>query len=260
MSPADDRRPLDLGVPAASAPHAADPERPGDEPHRLTGLQARLNWLRAGVLGANDGIISTAGVVVGVAAATPERTAVLVAGVASLVAGAVSMALGEYVSVSSQRDTERALIAQERRELQEDPEGELAELAEIYRAKGLSEATAQKVAEELTERDAVAAHVEAELGLDPDERTNPWHAALASAVAFTVGAFLPLLAVVLAPAPVRIPVTFVGVVVALAVTGTVSARLGGAHRLRAVVRLILGGALAMGITFGIGALLGATVV
>ncbi|MBX9244250.1 VIT family protein [Actinotalea ferrariae] len=232
---------------------------PADEPH-TNGLQARLNWLRAGVLGANDGIISTAGVVVGVAAATAHAQSILVAGVASLVAGAVSMALGEYVSVSSQRDTERALIALERRELAEDPEGELLELAEIYEAKGLSPATARQVAIELTADDALAAHVEAELGLDPDERTNPWHAALASAVAFTVGALLPLIAVVLAPPAVRIPVTFAAVVVALALTGTISARLGRARRLRAVVRLILGGALAMGITFGIGALLGATVV
>lgn len=229
------------------------------EPH-ADGLQSRLNWLRAGVLGANDGIISTAGVVVGVAAATSQAQAVLVAGVASLVAGAVSMALGEYVSVSSQRDTERALIALERRELAEDPEGELAELAGIYRGKGLSAVTAQQVALELTANDAVAAHVEAELGLDPDERTNPWHAAVASAVAFTVGALLPLLAVVLAPPGARVPVTFVAVVVALALTGTISARFGGAHRLRAAVRLVVGGAIAMGITFGIGALLGATVV
>lgn len=229
------------------------------EPHS-NGLQARLNWLRAGVLGANDGIISTAGVVVGVAAATPEPTAILVAGVASVVAGAVSMALGEYVSVSSQRDTERALIAEERRELEEDPEGELLELVEIYRRRGLTPGTARLVAVELTALDPVAAHVSAELGLDPHERTNPWHAAIASAVAFTVGALLPLLAVVLAPEGVRIPVTFAAVVLALAITGSVSARLGRARRLRAVIRLILGGALAMGVTFAIGALLGATVV
>ena len=256
--------------PAVSAPRAsvADSRGPGevtpqalgeDEPH-TNGLQARLNWLRAGVLGANDGIISTAGVVVGVAAATQDRTAVLVAGVASLAAGAVSMALGEYVSVSSQRDTEHALIALERRELLEDPEGELAELADIYRRKGLTAETAQRVAEELTERDALSAHVEAELGLDPDERTNPWHAALASAIAFTVGALLPLLAVILAPENIRIPVTFVAVVVALALTGSISARFGKARHVRAVVRLIVGGALAMAVTFGIGAVLGATVV
>lgn len=243
---------------AAAAPTGA--AGPAEEPHAGNGLQARLNWLRAGVLGANDGIISTAGVVVGVAAATPQRTAILVAGVASVVAGAVSMALGEYVSVSSQRDTEKALIEQEKRELLEDPEGELDELAEIYQRKGLSAGTARRVAEELTERDAVAAHVEAELGLDPHERTNPWHAAAASALAFTVGALLPLLSVVLSPPPARIAVTFVAVVVALAATGSVSAHVGGAGRWRAVGRLIAGGALAMAITFGIGALLGATVV
>lgn len=229
------------------------------EPHS-NGVQARLNWLRAGVLGANDGIISTAGLVVGVAAATADATAILVAGVASLVAGAVSMALGEYVSVSSARDTERAMIATEMRELAEDPHGEMLELAEIYRRKGLCSSTARLVAEELSAGDALTAHVEAELGLDPHERTNPWHAAIASAVSFTVGSLVPLLAVVLAPAPTRIVVTFLAVLVGLVLTGTVSARFGGAHRLRAVVRLVVGGALAMGVTFGIGALLGATVV
>ena len=147
-----------------------------DEPH-LGALGARLNRLRAGVLGANDGIVSVAGLVVGVAGATTDRTAIAVAGLAGLVAGAVSMALGEYVSVSSQRDSERAQLAQERRELREDPEQELAELAGIYEAKGLSPGTARSVAEELTEHDALRAHLEAELGLDPDELTSPWQAA-----------------------------------------------------------------------------------
>lgn len=226
-----------------------------DEPHR-NGTQARLNWLRAGVLGANDGIISTAGLVIGVAAATSSRTAILVAGFASLVAGAVSMALGEYVSVSSARDTERALIAKEKQELADDPEAELAELAEIYRRKGLSPGTARQVAAELTENDALAAHVDAELGLDPDERTNPWHAAVASAVAFTLGAALPLAAMYFASPEDRVPVTFVAVIVALTMTGSVSASFGQAHRLRAVLRLLVGGALAMGATWAIGALLG----
>jgi len=211
------------------------------------------------VLGANDGIISTAGLVVGVAAATTDRTAILVAGVASLAAGAVSMALGEYVSVSSQRDTERALIEHERREIEEDPEGELAQLAGIYERKGLSAETARQVAHELHARDPLAAHVEAELGLDPDERSNPWHAAVASAIAFTLGALLPLVAVVLAPATARIPVTVVAVIVALAVTGSVSAWFGRARRLRAVVRLLVGGALAMGVTWAIGTAFGATI-
>ncbi|MDO8108519.1 VIT family protein [Isoptericola sp. b441] len=231
-----------------------------DEPHAGNGLKARLNWLRAGVLGANDGIISTAGLVIGVVAATPSRTAIITAGVAGLVAGAVSMALGEYVSVSSARDTEVALIAQERGELDADPEGELQELTDAYRAKGLSEHTARTVAEELTAKDAIRAHLEVEFGLDENDLTNPWHAAVASAVAFTVGALLPLLAVLLAPASAsqtaRIVVTAVAVLIALVVTGSVSAQFGGAGRVRAVLRLVVGGALAMGVTWGIGAMLG----
>jgi VIT1/CCC1 family predicted Fe2+/Mn2+ transporter len=168
----------------------------------------------------------------------------------------VSMALGEYVSVSSQRDAEQALIARERRELAEDPEGELEELAGLYRARGLSEATALAVATELTAIDPFAAHVEAELGLDPDDLTNPWHAAISSGISFTAGAILPLLAILLAPAGARIAVTFVAVVLALAITGSVSARLGGAGRRRAVARLVVGGAIAMAVTFGVGRLLG----
>lgn len=242
---------LEPPPPAATAPTGFHE----NEPHR-NGLQARLNWLRAGVLGANDGIISIAGLVVGVAAATSDRTAILIAGIAALVAGAVSMALGEYVSVSSARDTERAMIAKEKQELADDPEAELAELAEIYRLKGLSPATAHQVAQELTQNDALKAHVEAELGLDPDERINPWHAAIASAIAFTLGAALPLLAMYFASAETRVPITFVGVIVALAVTGSVSAWFGQAHRLRAVLRLLIGGALAMGATWAIGAALG----
>jgi len=230
-----------------------------DEPHKA-GLHARLNWLRAGVLGANDGIISTAGLVVGVAAATSDRKAILIAGVSALVAGAVSMALGEYVSVSSQRDTERALIAKEKRELAEDPEAELAELAGIYQQKGLSREVAGLVAAELTARDALAAHVDAELGLDPNERVNPWHAALASAIAFTLGAALPLLAVVLAPPGARIGVTFASVILALTVTGSISARLGDARPMRAVSRLLVGGAAAMAVTWAVGALFGAKVI
>ncbi len=228
-----------------------------DEPHRL-GLAGRLNWLRAGVLGANDGIVSTAGLVVGVAAATTDRGVIATAGIAGLVAGAVSMALGEYVSVSTQRDTEKALLEKERRELLDSPEEEFAELVGMYRDKGLTESTATLVASELTERDAFAAHVDIELGIDPDELTNPWHAAFASAVAFTLGSVLPLLAILLPPASARIPTTFVAVLLALALTGTISARLGGAGQAKAIVRIVLGGALAMVVTYGIGQLLGAT--
>ncbi|WP_067701761.1 VIT1/CCC1 transporter family protein [Nocardia jejuensis] len=225
------------------------------EPHD-TSLASRLNWLRAGVLGANDGIVSTAGLVVGVAAASTETSAILTAGVAGLTAGAISMAVGEYVSVSTQRDSEQALLAKERRELAEEPEFELAELTQIYRDKGLSEETARTVALELTAHDAFAAHAEAELRLDPGDLTNPWHAALSSAVSFTLGALLPLLAILLPPVSWRIPVTFVAVLVALAVTGSVSSRLGGSNPRRAVLRVVVGGALAMAVTYGIGQLAG----
>ncbi|GHE08943.1 VIT1/CCC1 transporter family protein [Klenkia taihuensis] len=228
------------------------------EPH-AGALSSRLNWLRAGVLGANDGIVSTAGLVVGVAGATAADGPVLTAGAAGLVAGAVSMALGEYVSVSSQRDSERALVRKEKRELAEMPEQELEELAAIYETKGLSPGTARRVAEELTEHDALAAHVEAELGIDPDELTNPWQAAGASALSFTLGSLLPLAAILLAPTGVRVPVTFVVVLLALALTGAVSATLGGSRVRTAVVRLVVGGAIAMAVTFGIGALVGGAV-
>lgn len=228
------------------------------EPHTGS-VSSKLNWLRAGVLGANDGIVSTAGIVVGVAAATVERGPILMAGIAGLAAGAVSMALGEYVSVSTQRDTERALLTKERGELRDDPAAELEELKQIYAAKGLSESTAQAVASELTAHDAFAAHVEAELGIDPDDLTNPWQAAFSSAAAFITGALLPLLAILLPPPSARIPVTVVAVLVALAITGSVSARLGGAPRGRAVLRNIVGGGLALAITYAIGLLVGTVV-
>ena len=235
---------------------AVNGRHPG-EPHR-EGLAQRLNWLRAGVLGANDGIVSVAAVVVGVAGATESVPAILTAGLAALVGGAISMALGEYVSVSSQRDSEHALIAKERRELAEMPEEELAELAGLYEARGLTPATAKQVAIELTEHDALRAHLSAELGIDPDDVVSPWHAALASAVAFTIGGILPLL-VILTPAAVRIPLTFGVVLVALAVTGYVAAWIGGSSRGRAMLRVVIGGALALAATFAIGAALGTTV-
>ena len=224
-----------------------------DEPHAGS-FASRLNWLRAGVLGANDGIVSTAGLVAGVAGATDDSGAILVAGDAGLVAGATSMAAGEYVSVSTQRDSEKALIAKETRELAEEPEEELAELADLYRQKGLSEDLALRVAVELTAHDALAAHAEAELGIKHDEFTNPWHAAWASMIAFSLGALLPLLTIVLAPDDIRIWVMGGAVVAALALTGYVSARLGGSSPARAVTRLVLGGILAMAITYLIGGL------
>jgi VIT1/CCC1 family predicted Fe2+/Mn2+ transporter len=228
------------------------------EPH-LGSVSSKLNWLRAGVLGANDGIVSTAGIVVGVAAASAARAPILTAGVAGLVAGAVSMALGEYVSVSTQRDTEQALLSKERRELRDDPAAELNELAALYEARGLSAATARTVAEELTDHDPIAAHAEVELGIDPEELTNPWQAALSSALAFTVGALLPIIAILAPPTTWRIPVTVVAVLVALVVTGAVSAGLGGAPKGRAVVRNVVGGGLALAITYAIGHLVGAAI-
>lgn len=216
----------------------------------------KLNWLRAAVLGANDGIVSVAAIVVGIAGASDSLGYILTAGVAGLTAGALSMAVGEYVSVSSQRDTERALLAKERNELETVPDAELAELATIYEAKGLSKATAYTVAAELTAHDAFAAHAEAELHIDPDELTNPWHAAYASAAAFLAGAVVPLVAILLPPASLRIPVTFAAVLVALVITGTLSAHIGGANKMRATLRVVVGGALAMAITFGIGKMFG----
>ncbi|QDQ10794.1 VIT family protein [Streptomyces spectabilis] len=220
-------------------------------------LGSRLNWLRAAVLGANDGVVSTAGLVVGVAGATDDRGTLLTAGLAGLLAGSMSMAAGEYVSVSTQRDSEKAALAQEKRELREQPEAELAELTDLLAERGLSRDVAREAAQQLTERDALRAHARVELGIDPDELANPWHAAWASFVAFTVGALLPLLAIVLPPTSWRLPVTVVSVLAALALTGLASARLGAAEARPAVLRNVLGGALAMAVTYAAGALLGA---
>jgi vacuolar iron transporter family protein len=225
-----------------------------DEPHE-GGLNNRLNWLRAGVLGANDGIVSTAGIVMGVAGATDNRTTIAIAGIAGLVAGALSMAAGEYVSVSTQRDSEKALLAKERRELAEEPDEELAELAGLYVEKGLSEQLALQVARELTAHDALGAHAEVELGIDPDDLTNPWQAAWASMLAFTLGALLPLLTITLTPTDVRIWVTVLSVVTALALTGWASARLGYGSTRAAVLRNVLGGVVAMAVTYGVGSVL-----
>lgn len=235
----------------------SDPAPHGFEPHR-PGYGGRLNWLRAGVLGANDGIVSVAALVVGVAAATPDIAAILAAGLAALIGGALSMALGEYVSVSSQSDSQKALIAKETAELRDMPEAELEELVDLYRQKGLSEATARAVAVELTERDALRAHLEAELGITEESVASPWAAAGASALAFTIGGVLPLAAILLAPEWLRIPLTFIVVLAALIATGVLSARLGDSPKMRATLRIVIGGALALAVTFGIGSLLGVT--
>jgi len=226
-----------------------------NEPHGA-GIAGKLNWLRAGVLGANDGIVSVAAIVVGVAGATADIAPILTAGVAGVVGGAISMALGEYVSVSSQRDSQHALIAKERLELAEMPEAELSELAALYEQKGLAPDTARQVAEELTAHDALSAHLETELGIRQEDVASPWQAAGASALAFFIGAVLPMLAILLPPAGLRVPVTFVAVLVALGITGAVSARIGGSPWVRPTVRVVIGGALALGATFLIGSLLG----
>ncbi len=222
-------------------------------------MASKLNWLRAGVLGANDGIVSTSGIVVGVAAATTSTPQIFTAGIAGLIAGAISMAAGEYVSVSTQRDTEKALLRRERIELAEQPAAERDELAGLLQARGLSPETANLVADELSEKDPFGAHVELELGLRPHELTSPWQAAISSAISFTVGALLPLIAILLPPPAFRIPITVAATLVALAITGWISARLGGANPVRAVLRVTIGGALAMAVTFAIGHLVGAVV-
>lgn len=217
---------------------------------------SRLNWLRAGILGANDGIVSIAALVVGVAAATSDIRTILIAGVAGIVAGSISMAAGEYVSVSSQRDSEKALIARERQELIDQPDEELLELAEIYQAKGLSASTARLVAKELTAHDAISAHLEAELGIDERQLTNPWHAAFSSALAFLAGATLPMLAITLPPDGWRIPLAFGASLLALAITGWVGAHLGNSPPLKPVFRVLAGGTFALLLTWGIGTALG----
>jgi len=226
--------------------------------HREFHRTGRIGWLRAAVLGANDGIVSTASLVVGVAAAEATRNDVLVAGVAGLVAGAMSMAAGEYVSVSSQADTERADLERERKELAADVEHEKAELAAIYEKRGLEAPLARQVAEQLMAHDALGAHARDELGISDLQRARPVQAALASAGTFAVGAALPLLAAVLAPANMLAVVSGTSLVF-LALLGAVAAMAGGASPLKGAARVTFWGALAMAITAGVGALFGTRV-
>jgi len=225
------------------------------EPHKKKSGQ-KLNRLRAAVLGANDGIVSTAALVVGVAGASNSTSFILTAGIAGLVSGAISMGVGEYVSVSSQRDSEKALIEKERQEHINSPTFEFKELVEIYIKKGLSPLIAQKVAEELTNHGALVAHLDAELGIDPHDLIDPWHAAYASSLAFVCGAIIPLVMILTPSATWRIPITFLGVLIALIITGTLSAYAGGAKKIKATIRVVFGGMLAMAVTFSIGKLLG----
>ncbi|GAA2718687.1 VIT family protein [Actinocorallia aurantiaca] len=247
-------RPDTIEIITAPGPRAHEPESEA----RSGGLERRLNALRAGVLGANDGIVSTAAVVVGVAGATSSAQPILLAGLAASIGGAVSMALGEYVSVHSQRDSQRHLIEEERRALASDPDTELRALVRSYEDRGLSPATARQVARELYANDPLEAQLRERHNLDPDDVTSPWHAAIASFVAFALGALLPLLAILL-PAPhLRVPVAFAATLAGLAVAGTTAALIGGGSWIRAAFRVTAGGALALAATYLTGALLGTT--
>jgi vacuolar iron transporter family protein len=222
-------------------------------------LVDRIGWLRAAVLGANDGIVSTASLIVGVAAAAATQSAILIAGVAGLVAGAMSMAAGEYVSVSSQSDTERADLARERKELSTNVEFEEEELAQIYVKRGLEQTLARQVAQQLMAKDALTAHARDELGISEITTARPVQAALASAASFTVGAAMPLLMVVVSPASALVPVVSAASLGFLALLGVIGARAGGANVLRATVRVTFWGALAMALTAGIGKVFGTVI-
>jgi VIT1/CCC1 family predicted Fe2+/Mn2+ transporter len=225
------------------------------EPHTADSGH-KLNWLRAAVLGANDGIISVASIIAGIAGATSDLRTILIGGAAGLMAGAFSMAAGEYVSVSTQRDTEMALLEKERKELRDFPEAELEEITTIYKGKGLSDATARTVARELTAHDALAAHAEVELRIHPEELTSPSHAAIASFFSFLIGGIIPVIAIVIPPDNVRVTATFLAVLIALVVTGILSAWASGGSYRKVVMRVVLWGALAMAVTYGLGRLLG----
>ena len=234
-------------------------ETHSDSDVHANSANGNLNRLRAAVLGANDGVVSVASIVLGVAGATDSRGIIFTAGLAGLVAGALSMGVGEYVSVSTQRDTERAFIGHEKWEHKTKPEQELAELAGLYEGKGVTPQTAKQVAKELTAHDALAAHLDVELNIDAEDLTNPWQAAIASLISFTVGALIPLVSILLAPPHLRFVITFVAVTAALVLTGYLSATAGGASRRRAIARVVIGGALAMVVTYGIGHLFGTAV-
>jgi vacuolar iron transporter family protein len=227
--------------------------------HKEHHLVERIGWLRAAVLGANDGIISTASLILGVASAAASKSDVLLSGIAGLVAGAMSMAAGEYVSVSSQSDTERADLAREERELSEDPEFEKEELARIYADRGVELGLARKVAEQLMAKDALGAHARDELGISEISTARPVQAALASAATFSVGAAAPLILTLLSPSAWLLTVVSVGSLVSLALLGMIGARTGGASIVRPTIRVVFWGALAMALTAGVGTLVGTAV-
>ena len=227
--------------------------------HKESHLVERIGWLRAAVLGANDGIISTASLILGVASASAPQSGVLLAGVAGLVAGAMSMAAGEYVSVSSQSDTEHADLAREARELVDDPKFEKEELAQIYVTRGVEVGLARKVAHQLMAKDALGAHARDELGISEISTARPVQAALASAATFSVGAAAPLVLVLVSPSEWLIPVVSVGSLAFLALLGMIGARTGGAEVLKPTIRVTFWGALAMALTAAIGAIVGTVV-
>jgi len=219
-------------------------------------ILSRLNWLRAGVLGANDGIVSTAAIIFGVAGASASHSTVMLAAIAAVAAGALSMAAGEYVSVSTQRDLEAAELARQKADLERDPEREVQVLARLFEQRGVEPQLAMEVSRQMSAKDALSVHARAELGIDPDAVTNPWAAAFASLAAFTVGGLIPIVAMVLSTRTAEIWVTGVAVVIAMMLTGAVSARLGRLPLVPSVVRNVAGGLLAMAITYGLGRLAG----
>lgn len=221
-------------------------------------IASKLNWLRAGVLGANDGIVSTSSIIFGVAGASASHSSVVLAGIAAIAAGAMSMGAGEYVSVSSQRDLEDAELERERAEIEANPECELVELQRLLEERGIARSLARKVALQLTARDALTAHARLEFGIDPAAVVNPWQATVASMLAFTAGGLIPLLSIILSPRAVELWISGAAVLVALTLTGWISAKLGGAPRPRSIARNVLGGLLAMAITYGVGKIAGAT--
>ena len=219
-------------------------------------ILSTLNWLRAGVLGANDGIVSTAAIIFGVAGAAASHSTIMLAGIASVAAGSLSMAAGEYVSVSTQRDLEIAELARQKADLERDPDGELKTLARLFEQRGVEPELASEVARQMSAKDALSVHARAELGIDPDAVTNPWAAAVASLVAFALGGLVPVAAMLLSPRGMEIWNTGVAVVIAMALTGAVSARLGRLPLIAAIFRNVAGGVLAMAITYGVGRIAG----
>lgn len=226
---------------------------------QIVEIASKLNWLRAGVLGANDGIVSTSALIFGVAGADASHTTVVLAGIAAIAAGAMSMAVGEYVSVSSQRDVEEAQLAIEREYIAQHPQQALEQLTTLLESRGMKPKVASEAAFQLSKHDALGSHARVELGIDPKAVVNPSHAALASMTAFTVGGLIPLLSMVLAPRAIEIWVSGVAVLIALGLSGSISAWLGGTSRSIAIARTVAGGLLAMAITYGIGKIAGTQV-